>query len=590
MAENTSKPKRTLVIALLLILVGSILAGWIQTGAGAAEIREVRFYGIYNGYYAGYLWIPEGVTTGNPAPGILATHGFNNSKEYMTNTALELARRGYVVLAMDLDNHGHSDKSNTPFAPMGEPSLNGIGASDGLRYLRSLDIVDPNNVGMIGMSMGGSAIDAAAQQNPGLYRALFFMDSGCTADCPGLTNWAISVGKHTEVPPNFGAPNGAEIPNMPGAMEAYGTDQPVIPDHLYGSIDDGTARIFYFHWGDHPISTDDPTSIRNAITWFGMTLEGGKDISASSQIWPIKLLGTGTAFVGFVIFLMGMGGVLLQTSYFSNLKDMIPEYKGNVGAMWWVFAVITTALGPITLMSLFLKFFMPNPFHLEPVSTGFAGWLMVVGILTIVMLVVGYYIFGKKVGATGVNYGFKWDGIGFDWKKIGKSFLLALIVVALGYLILYIVTALLKVDFRFWVVTLMTTDFRHFLVMFAYVIPLAIYFFPLAVVLHGTLRAKDGQASFAREMLVNVFVLLIGFLILEARYYIPLTFFGAPSNFGPGGLALINGLALFALVPAVALVSTYYFRKTGRIYVGAAINTLFVTWYLVACNTLYSFG
>jgi len=169
-------------------------------------------------------------------------------------------------------------------------------------------------------------------------------------------------------------------------------------------------------------------------------------------------------------------------------------------------------------------------------------------------------------------------------------FLLALTVISIGYLILSVITALLKVDFRFWVVTLKTTDFRHFLVMFAYVIPLAIYFFPLAVVLHGTLRPKNGKASFAREMLVNVFMLLIGFLILEARYYIPLTFFGAPSNFGPGGLGLINGLALFAIVPAIALVSTYYFRKTGKIYVGAAINTLFVTWYLVACNTLYSFG
>jgi hypothetical protein len=126
--------------------------------------------------------------------------------------------------------------------------------------------------------------------------------------------------------------------------------------------------------------------------------------------------------------------------------------------------------------------------------------------------------------------------------------------------------------------------------MFAYILPLAIYFFPLAVALHGTLRPKEGQASFAREMAVNVFMLLIGFLILEAWYYIPLTFFGAPADFGPAGLGLINGLALFALVPAIALVSTYYFRKTGRIYVGAFINTFFITWYLVAANTLYSFG
>jgi pimeloyl-ACP methyl ester carboxylesterase len=591
MDNNSKKTWRLLIIALVLVLVGSLLAGWIQTGAGAATIREVRFLGMHDGYYSGYLWIPKGVTTGNPAPAVLATHGFNNSKEYMANTALELARRGYVVLSMDLDNHGLSDKSKTPKLPMGEPSMNGIGADDGLKYLRSLDIVDLDNVGMIGMSMGGGAIEAAALHNPDGYSALFFMDSGCgEANCPQLKNFAISVGKHTEVPPNFGAPNGAEIPNMPGAMAAYGIDEPVTPEHLYGSIKEGNGRIFFFHWGDHPISTDDPTSIGNAIRWFGETLDGGKVIPASNQIWPLKLLGTSIAFVGCVIFLMGFGGVLLQNNYFKSLKDEVPEYKGTVGLAWWVFAAITAFLGPITLMPLFMKFFMPNYFKLEPVTSGFVGWLMVIGILTILLLVIGYFTMGKKAGANGVNYAMMWENVGFDWKKIGKSLLLALTVVAAGYLMLFIITALLKVDFRIWVITLKTTDFRHFLVMFAYLIPLAIYFIPLSISLHGTMRPKSGKVSFAQEMIINVAIMLVGYLVLEAWYYIPLTFFGAPSNFGPGGLALINGLALFGLVPAIALVSTYYFRKTGRIYAGAFINILFITWYLVACNTLYSFG
>jgi hypothetical protein len=167
--------------------------------------------------------------------------------------------------------------------------------------------------------------------------------------------------------------------------------------------------------------------------------------------------------------------------------------------------------------------------------------------------------------------------------------LLALTVVGVGYLILYIITALLRVDFRFWVLTLMTTDFRHFLVMFFYVIPVAIYFFPLAIAIHGTVRPMGGQASFDREMIINVVMLLVGFLILEGFYYIPLTFFGAPANLGASSLRLINGFALFALIPAIALVSTYFFIKTGRIYVGGFINTLFITWYVVAANTLYSF-
>ncbi len=581
---------KPLVIGLAIILVGSLLAGWIQTGAGAAQIREVRFYGSYNGYYVGYLWIPNGVTSENPAPAVLAAHGFNNSKEYMANTALELARRGYVVLSMDLDNHGMSDRSNAPRVPFGQPSPNGIGASDGLRYLRSLDIVDPNNVGMIGMSMGGMAISAAAQQNPDAYRALFFMDSECAAPiCPTLRNWAISVGKTTETPPSFGAPRGADIPNMPDAMAAFGTDQPVVPGKIYGSIADGTARVFYFHWGDHPISTDDPTTIRNAITWFGMTLEGEREIPASNQIWPFKVLGTGMGYVGFVIFMMALGGVLLESECFRSLKDQLPVFKGATGGMWWVFAIITGALGPITMLPLWTYFFMANPFKLEGVTTGFVGWLMVIGLITIALLLISYFALGKKAGANGDTYGLTWEGVGLDWKKIGRSFLLALTVIGAGYLLLSVVTSLLKVDFRFWVLTLKTMDFRHFLVMLAYVIPLAIYFIPMAVGLHGTLRPKNGQASFAREMITNVVILTVGYLIIEAYYYIPLTFFGAPSNFGIKGLGIINALALFAVVPTIALVSTYYFRKTGRVWVGAFLNTLFIAWYLTAANTLYSF-
>ncbi len=581
---------RPLAIGVALILVGSLLAGWIQTGAGAAQIREVRFYGSYNGYYSGYLWVPNGVTSENPAPAVLAAHGFNNSKEYMANTALELARRGYVVLSMDLDNHGLSDKSNVPPVPFGEPAPNGIGASDGLRYLRSLDIVDPDNVGMIGMSMGGMAISAAAQQNPDAYRALFFMDSECAAPvCPTLHNFAISIGKTTETPPSFGAPRGADIPNMPDAMAAFGTDQPVVPGEIYGSVADGTARVFYFHWGDHPISTDDPNSIGNAITWFGMTLEGERDIPGSSQIWPLKLLGTGAGFVGFVILIMALGGVLLESECFRSLKDQMPVFKGATGSTWWVFAIITGVLGPLTMLPLWTYFFMANPLKLEGVTTGFGGWLMVIGLISIALLVILYFALGKKAGANGVTYGFAWEGSGLDWKKIGKSLLLAVTVIAAGYLLLYIITSLLKVDFRFWVLTLKTTDFRHFLVMLAYVIPLAIYFVPMAIGLHGTLRPKNGQASFTREMLTNVAILTIGYLVIEAYYYIPLTFFGAPSNFGLKGLGIINALGLFALVPTIALVSTYYFRKTGRVWVGAFLNTMFIAWYLVAANTLYSF-
>ncbi len=66
-------------------------------------------------------------------------------------------------------------------------------------------------------------------------------------------------------------------------------------------------------------------------------------------------------------------------------------------------------------------------------------------------------------------------------------------------------------------------------------------------------------------------------------------FFGAPANFGPKGLGLINAIALLGLIPVLGYISTYFYRRTGKVYVGAFINTFFIAWYLVAANTVQGF-
>jgi pimeloyl-ACP methyl ester carboxylesterase len=586
MDGQRSKYWKLFIVALALVLVGSVLASWIQTGAGAATVTEVKFYGMYNGIYDAYLFVPNGVTTGHPAPAVLAVHGYNNSKEYMNNTALELARRGYVVLSMDLDKHGLSGSSKTPSA-----TANAYGAYDGLKYLRNLDIVDPSNVGMIGMSMGGMAIETAGQMAPDDYQSMFFMDSNCS-QCDKDKNFAMSWGTGSEVPQPFGAINGAQVPFTPAAMKAYGTDQPVVPGKVYGSIADGTGRVYYDHFGDHPYSTDDPVSIGNAVRWFGMTLKGAQNASLApeDQIWPNKNLGTFLAYVGLVLFLIALGALLLGVPYFKSLTEPMPVYKGSTGARWWIFAAITALLGPLTLYQLFLSFFNANYFHMEAITTGFLGWMMVVGLITIVILVGSYYLLGRKEGVTGVNYGLKWADKGIDWAKIGKSALLALAVVVSGYILLFLVNSLLMVDFRLWILTLKVTDYQHFYMLLAYIIPAAIYFIPISVALHGTLRPKNGQATLAQEMLINTAILLIGLGIVLAYFYIPLEFFGAPANFGPGGLGLINAIGMLGLLPVIACISTFFYRKTGHVYVGALINTFFIVWYLVAANAVFAFG
>ncbi|WP_261663958.1 acetylxylan esterase [Deinococcus sp. Marseille-Q6407] len=84
-----------------LILAGGALAYGIQTGWGQVEIQDLRFTGTDGQLMSAHLYIPRGVSKDHPAPGILAVHGYINSRESQGDFALEFARRGYVVLNLD---------------------------------------------------------------------------------------------------------------------------------------------------------------------------------------------------------------------------------------------------------------------------------------------------------------------------------------------------------------------------------------------------------------------------------------------------------------------------------------------------------
>ena len=55
---------------------------------------------------------------------------------------------------------------------------NGYGGPDGLKYLRSLDVVDKDNIGLEGHSMGGWAVLKAAAAAPDDYKAMVLEGSG----------------------------------------------------------------------------------------------------------------------------------------------------------------------------------------------------------------------------------------------------------------------------------------------------------------------------------------------------------------------------------------------------------------------------
>lgn len=310
---NESKSKRNmiimLVVALMLILGGSVLAYLTQTELGKVEVRDVRFEGTNNMTMSALLYVPKGVTAQNPAPGILCIHGYMNSRETQDGFAIEFARRGYVVLAIDQTGHGYSDP------PAFE---NKFGGPDGLRYLRSLDIVDKNNIGLEGHSMGGWACIFAAKEFPDGYKAVVLEDSGIggiTSTFPH--NLCVVLAEWSEYSQGmWGTPVAKDVVNGAPLKTAFGTADTVVAGKLYGSIADGTGRIFYQPRTIHPGDHISPAAIGDAVDWFQKTLQGGKPFSASDQTWPWKEIGNLIALTGMILLLFPVGALLLRSSFF----------------------------------------------------------------------------------------------------------------------------------------------------------------------------------------------------------------------------------------------------------------------------------
>ena len=97
-----------LCLSLILCLVSAIVASAVQT-SGGIRIKEMSWESPSGHQLAAYLYIPQNATKDTPAPGVVTIEGWYNNKEMQDLYSIELARRGYVVLALDLHSHGDSE-------------------------------------------------------------------------------------------------------------------------------------------------------------------------------------------------------------------------------------------------------------------------------------------------------------------------------------------------------------------------------------------------------------------------------------------------------------------------------------------------
>ncbi len=545
---------------LVIVLAGAFVAQLVRTADGTT-VRDIRFTGTNGTIMSALLYVPKNATSRSPAPGILAVHGYINSRETQDGFAIEFARRGYVVLSLDQTGHGYSG---------GAAFSNGFGGPDGLRYLRSLPMVDTDQIGLEGHSMGGWAVLAAAAAMPEAYSSMVLEGSSTGAPFAqeGSSTWprnlAIVFSRYDEFSKiMWDVDRAQDLPTSEKLQAVFGTDAPVAEERLYGAVAEGTARKLYQPNTTHPGDHFSAAAIGNATDWFAATLDGGTPRLASDQIWYWKEVGTGIGLVGFVMIMLGVFDALVRLPLFASMRVEAIPAADHRDRRWWRAFAVNTALPALLFFPTFIAAFLLLPASSllpQAVTTQITLWALVGAGIS---LLIGRFMQHPA------------DTHQSDWTR---SILLAAATVAAGYGALWLVDRLFLTDFRLWVVAAKLPNLRQLGIAAIYVFPITVAFLVMTRSLaSATIRSDTNQLRY----LAAILTLTTGFIVMLSVIYGLFFMTGTLiTAFDP--LSTVIALQFVPVLTAVAIIGIFTWQRTGSYRPGGLVAGMLVTLYVVA--------
>ena len=416
----TKNTKILLCAALALILLGSVLAGVFNSGNGAVKVSRISFDGGH-GKLSGLLYMPKDASADNPKPTIIVTHGYLNSAEMQDANAIELSRRGFVVLALDQYDHGHSKLDHDVYA---DTSFFGVwlpfwanSMNDAVQYMYDQPYVlkdaDGNGIlGVTGHSMGGFsstmalAMDEQQAAESGvkkvfagltegsdfMYTAFVGIDAAAADALGGGRTMGKVAAQYDEFFFNDPTVEGGTVRrkdfvSVPDGMTFLQLTEPGEANKWYDTSDGG-KRIVYEPAQTHPWNHFSKTTTANAISFYQTAFADYasylKDIAPENQIWQWKECCECVALVGFVMLIIAVATILLSLPFFSNAAETVmPQVLSfPSGAAKWI--TIVVLIIAVLLPGLFFSPLMDDGAGSASVNILFYGGLLI-GIIGAIM-------------------------------------------------------------------------------------------------------------------------------------------------------------------------------------------------------------
>ena len=606
-----NKAKNYAIASLILVFVFMTLASGFNSSWGRVTIKDI-YYPDANGLTMhGQLFIPDGVSADNPAPAILSTHGGSDYIQLVGNFALEMARRGYVVLAVDQYGSGSTDYST---GNMAAGAGSGVSYQDGgitlaLENLLTYKFVDPDNIGLMGHSVGGTFIANAALANADKIKAIFpyasgsFFDKMKTADPSEFKfNVGYTLGKYDEFLIFASGKEPSELFADEKLMAFFDTDQPIVAGQTYGSFADGTARVIYAPATGHIENLISREAIGSVVAFFEQAIPTGTNLSADNQVWPLKELFSVFAIFSLLAFAVSIALVLLDTEFFKTLTQADKPQTKSINIWLKIIGIlIAIALPMLTYHKISLRLSSISPSNLFPMSwANYITWFSLInaGFLLVIFLV-WYFVYGKKhvkgLEAYGLSVGSKETGSG--WKKVLLSLIFGIAVVFIVYFVVNLCFNIFKIDFRFWQFGVMPITMKRFSHILPYMLSFIIVFGVLNVIgytLFGNTSENEKKLGVFGQYALNWLIGVGGFALLLAIYNIglkatiyPPFFYAYPPFVNGHPNSIVLSMKLFTMVPSftfASILNTAINRKTKNVYAGFFAAAIMIAMLVVTTN------
>ena len=597
-----------LALSLVLMVVSSIVASAVQTSGYTVAVKDMSWETASGESISALLYKPNGVSADNQAPAIIVAHGWWNNKEMQDANYVELARRGYVVISIDMYGHGDSD-----YLTAADLTLGGTGMYDAVKLAADLPYVDADKIGISGHSNGARAanfsiaIDNAADQQ--LIAAVFLVDNdpvyrdaandNAYFDMYGDRDAGLVADQYDEF---FFRSYSAEGVRLTSPRDYITTDN--AQSFLNHGVDPATdgekrdantiyddndgIRVVYTPAQTHPWGTISKQTVSDQLDFWQEAFGAPTQIDSGAQTWQIKELFTTLGLVGFMIFLLAFARALLTTRAFAGLKVDMPVAVANTrkGLGWFWGAMVVSALFSGVSYVLLSQATWISGIAFNAVPTIFtqgavffiAFWAAINGVAAIAIMTISYFLFGRRNGLRVSEL-----GLLPGWRKFFQGIGLGLVTVVAAFAIVFFFSWLLHTDFRFWVIAVKDFGADKLWIALLYLPFFLVYFLANSVAINVfnrfTLRGREWLNT-----LVLALVNALAPLVLVVVQYVTFFITGEPIP-GFGGIFSIWLFPVIVILFASALLSRKLYRVTGNPYIGGFINAAVVTLVAVT-NTL----